>query len=50
VRATSAGLRALAHGEWHEFVLRAMCLFYLTHRKVYEQRLDRESAAVLAAL
>jgi tetraprenyl-beta-curcumene synthase len=50
VRATSQGLRALAHGEWHEFVLRAMCLFYLTHRKVYEQRLDRESAAVLAAL
>jgi tetraprenyl-beta-curcumene synthase len=50
VRATSAGLRALAHGEWHDFVLRAMCLFYLTHRKVYEQRLDRESAAVLAAL
>jgi hypothetical protein len=43
-------LRALAHGEWHEFVLRAMCLFYLTHPKVYEQRLDRESAAVLAAL
>ena len=41
---------ALAHGEWHEFVLRAMCLFYLTHPKVYEQRLDRESAAVLAAL
>jgi tetraprenyl-beta-curcumene synthase len=50
VRATSERLRALAHGEWHEFVLRAMCLFYLTHPKVYEQRLDRESAAVLAAL
>jgi tetraprenyl-beta-curcumene synthase len=50
VRATSTRLRALAHGEWHEFVLRAMCLFYLTHPKVYEQRLDRESAAVLAAL
>jgi tetraprenyl-beta-curcumene synthase len=50
IGATSKRLRALAHGEWHEFVLRAMCLFYLTHRKVYEQRLDRESAAVLAAL
>ena len=50
VRAAGTGLRALAHGEWHEFVLRAMCLFYLTHRKVYEQRLDRESAAMLAAL
>jgi tetraprenyl-beta-curcumene synthase len=50
VRATSERLRELRHGEWHEFVLRAMCLFYLTHPKVYEQRLDRESAAVLAAL
>jgi tetraprenyl-beta-curcumene synthase len=50
VRTTSERLRTLAHGEWHEFVLRAMCLFYLTHPKVYEQRLDRESAAVLAAL
>jgi tetraprenyl-beta-curcumene synthase len=50
VRATSERVRALTHGEWHEFALRAMCLFYLTHPKVYEQRLDRESAAVLAAL
>ena len=50
VRATSERLRELRHGEWHEFVLRAMCLFYLTHPKVYEQCLDRESAAVLAAL
>lgn len=50
VRATSERLRGLRDGEWHAFVLRAMCLFYLTHPKVYEQRLDRESAAVLAAL
>jgi len=50
VHTTGERLRALAHGEWHEFVLQAMCLFYLTHPKVYEQRLDRESAAVLAAL
>ena len=50
LRATSERLRALAHGEWHEFALRAMCLFYLTHPKVYEQRLDRESAVLLAAL
>jgi tetraprenyl-beta-curcumene synthase len=50
VRATSERLCALRDGEWHAFVLRAMCLFYLTHPKVYEQRLDRESAAVLAAL
>jgi hypothetical protein len=27
-----------------------MCLFYLTHPKVYEQRLVRESTDVLAAL
>ena len=33
IRAAGNRLRALAHGEWHEFVLRAMCLFYLTHRK-----------------
>jgi tetraprenyl-beta-curcumene synthase len=50
VRATSERLHELRNGEWHAFVLRAMCLFYLTHPKVYEQRLDRESAAVLAAL
>jgi tetraprenyl-beta-curcumene synthase len=50
VAATSARVRALQDGEWHVFVLRAMCLFYLTHPKVFEQRLDAESAAVLAAL
>jgi hypothetical protein len=27
-----------------------MCVFYLTHPKVFEQRLDRQSAAVLNAL
>lgn len=50
VAATAARIRTLADGEWHGFVLQAMCLFYLTHPKVFEQRLDRESAAVLAAL
>lgn len=50
VRVTSERVGALADGEWHTFVLRAMCLFYLTHPKVYEQRLDRDGAAVLAAL
>ena len=50
VRTTSERLRGLRHGEWHAFVLRAMCLFYLTHPKVYEQRLHEESAAVLSAL
>jgi tetraprenyl-beta-curcumene synthase len=50
VHATNLRLSSLANAEWHAFVLRAMCLFYLTHPKVYEQRLDRESAAVLSAL
>jgi tetraprenyl-beta-curcumene synthase len=50
VRATRLRMRALADPEWHTFVLRAMCLFYLTHPKVYEQRLVRESTDVLAAL
>ena len=47
---TAARVRALQDGEWHAFVLRAMCLFYLTHPKVFEQHLDAESAALLAAL
>lgn len=50
VRTTDARLGDLADGKWHTFVLRAMCLFYLTHPKVYEQRLDRDGAAVLAVL
>ncbi|MGD0472290.1 MAG: DUF2600 family protein [Candidatus Velthaea sp.] len=48
--ATASGVRTLQNGEWHAFVLRAMCLFYLTHPKVFEQHLDAESAALLAAL
>jgi tetraprenyl-beta-curcumene synthase len=50
VHATKLRLHDLTNAEWHAFVLRAMCLFYLTHPKVYEQRLDRESAALLNAL
>lgn len=50
LRRTRSRLGVLAHAEWHEFVLRAMCLFYLTHPKVFEQRLDRESTALLSAL
>jgi tetraprenyl-beta-curcumene synthase len=50
VHVTKLRLHSLANAEGHAFVLRAMCLFYLTHPKVYEQRLDRESAAVLSAL
>ncbi len=47
---TAARIHTLRDGEWHSFVLRAMCLFYLTHPKVFEQHLDRESRAVLTAL
>ncbi len=43
-------LRRLRDGSKHAFVMHAMCTFYLTHRKVFEQRLDRESAAVLRSL
>jgi tetraprenyl-beta-curcumene synthase len=50
VATTAARIRTLQDGEWHGFVLRAMCLFDLTHPKVFEQRLDAESKAVLAAL
>lgn len=50
VAATAARVRTLQDAEWHGFVLRAMCLFYLTHPKVFEQHLDAESSAVLAAL
>jgi tetraprenyl-beta-curcumene synthase len=43
-------VRALADGEHHTFLLNAMCLFYLTHPKVFEQHLDAESIALLDAL
>jgi tetraprenyl-beta-curcumene synthase len=50
VATTAARMHLLKDHEWHEFVLNAMCMFYLTHPKVFEQRLDAESVAVLAAL
>jgi tetraprenyl-beta-curcumene synthase len=50
VAATAARIRTLTDGEWHGFVLRAMCLFYLTHPKVFEQNLEGDSAAMLGAL
>ena len=46
-RAQIAGLRDPGR---HEFLLRAMCLFYLTHPKVFDQGLDRDSVRILAAL
>jgi tetraprenyl-beta-curcumene synthase len=50
VRATLARVRTLAGAAQHRFVVEAMCVFYLTHPKVFEQRLDAESAALLSAL
>ena len=50
VAATAARIRTLKDGDLHRFVLEVMCLFYLTHPKVFEQHLDSESTAVLAAL
>jgi tetraprenyl-beta-curcumene synthase len=43
-------VRALRGADSHVFVVRAMCLFYLTHPKVFAQRLDCESAALLSAV
>ncbi len=50
VTATLAHVRTLAGAARHRFVVEAMCVFYLTHPKVFEQRLDRESDALLSAL
>ncbi len=45
-----ARFRTLAMPRAHLFALRVMILFYLTHPKVYEQRLGQEAAALLGAL
>jgi tetraprenyl-beta-curcumene synthase len=50
VRCTLERVRGLAGSARHRFLVQAMCVFYLTHPKVFEQRLDAESAALLAAL
>ena len=50
VTATLARVRTLAGAAHHRFLVEAMCVFYLTHPKVFEQHLDAESAAVLRAL
>ena len=50
LQTTIGRVRSLESADPHEFLLRAMCLFYLSHPKVFEQRLDRESAALLAVL
>ena len=49
VTATLARVRTLAGSAHHRFLVEAMCVFYLTHPKVFEQRLDAESAALLSA-
>jgi tetraprenyl-beta-curcumene synthase len=43
-------LGAIAHADYHLFLLNAMCLFYLTHEKVFEQDLDAEGVRLLSAL
>ena len=50
VASSIAHVRTLAGAARHRFLVEAMCVFYLTHPKVFEQRLDRESAALLRAL
>lgn len=40
----------LPDGADHLFVLRVMALFYLTHPKIYEQRLQRQAASLLASI
>ncbi|HEX3462643.1 MAG TPA: DUF2600 family protein, partial [Candidatus Elarobacter sp.] len=50
VTATLARVRGLADTARHRFLVEAMCVFYLTHPKIFEQRLDRESDALLSAL
>ncbi len=43
-------VETLPDGPHHRFVLHAMCLFYLTHPKVFAQNLAAESSTLLAAL
>lgn len=50
VTSTLARVRTLAGSARHRFLVQAMCVFYLTHPKIFEQRLDRESLALLSAL
>jgi tetraprenyl-beta-curcumene synthase len=50
VRIAANQLRTVASPDRHAFVLQAMCTFYLTHPKVFAQRLDAESDALLGAL
>ncbi len=49
-RCATRGFSRLPHPQRHRFVLRTMALFYLTHPKVYEQRLDRQAQALLRVI
>jgi tetraprenyl-beta-curcumene synthase len=46
-RCAVEGFSHLPDPQRHGFVLRMMALFYLTHPKIYRQRLDREAQALL---
>lgn len=46
----SCKFRCLPDAQAHRFVLKIMALFYLTHRKVYEQRLNNQALELLSAL
>ncbi|HTW85216.1 MAG TPA: DUF2600 family protein [Candidatus Sulfotelmatobacter sp.] len=50
VRLALVRVRTLAGAARHRFLVQAMCVFYLTHPKVFEQQLDRESDVLLGAL
>jgi len=50
LRGALARVRTLAGAAHHRFLVEAMCVFYLTHPKVFAQRLDAESAILLRAL
>lgn len=49
-RRARAGFATLSMPRAHTFALRIMSLFYLTHPKVYEQRLGHDAIALLEAL
>jgi Rad3-related DNA helicase len=40
----------LPNPERHRFLLRTMALFYLTHPKVYAQKLDETAQALIAVI
>ncbi|GAC1653938.1 MAG: tetraprenyl-beta-curcumene synthase family protein [Vulcanimicrobiaceae bacterium] len=44
------GFRSLDRPQQHVLLLRVLLLFYLTHRKVYEQGLDAQAQAILEAI